>query len=404
MWPSDRTTRWHGMSSGTGLWPSAVPTARTAAGWPISAAIQPYGRTSPRGIWSAFSRTARSNVGAAAQVDLDPGPAVAGETTRDRLGQRAAAARRHAGSAGRADARTRPRTPVASWAVLTAETPRPFQATQTSPIALESGAYRSASPTATSVAGRSVDWGARAQVVQGGLDPVVRPSSGRVRAGSCDRLLALVRLDGGAKQGEAPVDLGLDGALGPAEDVAHLLVGQAVDVAQHHGGAVEDGQAADEARPTSRSDSRRIDRSCGVSMAGAANWRSARSPATSHRRVRVRRSVAGPAEVQHDRREPRPQLELRDPWPRRSRRRARYARTKPSWTTSSASAASPRKRRARPYRAGPGGRARAASNVASRSLARPGRRSSSIGSTPLNTAARPAGCIFARQSVRGPLR
>ena len=41
MVPSVRTTRWHGTMSGTGLWPSAVPTARTAFGRPISAAIQP---------------------------------------------------------------------------------------------------------------------------------------------------------------------------------------------------------------------------------------------------------------------------------------------------------------------------------------------------------------------------
>src|SRR5258706_8050472 len=40
-----RTTRWQGTTSGTGLWARAVPTARTAFGWPISAAIQPYGRT-----------------------------------------------------------------------------------------------------------------------------------------------------------------------------------------------------------------------------------------------------------------------------------------------------------------------------------------------------------------------
>ena len=56
-----RTTRWHGTISGTGLCPSAVPTARTAFGRPISAAIQPYGRTSPRGISRAFVQTSRSN-------------------------------------------------------------------------------------------------------------------------------------------------------------------------------------------------------------------------------------------------------------------------------------------------------------------------------------------------------
>ncbi len=38
--PSLRTTRWQGISTGTGLFASAVPTARTARGRPISRAIQ----------------------------------------------------------------------------------------------------------------------------------------------------------------------------------------------------------------------------------------------------------------------------------------------------------------------------------------------------------------------------
>src|SRR3970040_1269170 len=59
--PSGRNTRWQGTMSGTGLWASAVPTARTAFGRPISAATQPYGRTSPNGISAVFVQTARSN-------------------------------------------------------------------------------------------------------------------------------------------------------------------------------------------------------------------------------------------------------------------------------------------------------------------------------------------------------
>src|SRR3989442_1023315 len=54
-------TRWHGMKYGMGLLASAVPTARTAAGWPISRAIHPYGRTSPRRISCVFIKTACVN-------------------------------------------------------------------------------------------------------------------------------------------------------------------------------------------------------------------------------------------------------------------------------------------------------------------------------------------------------
>ena len=121
--------------SGTGLWPSAVPTARTAFGRPISAAIQPYGRTSPRGISSAFIQTARSNSVVPAQVEVDP---VRGG--RRRGGARSFRARR-GGSASTALAPTRPvraKKPrlerASSGASSTVETPRPFQATRSGPI------------------------------------------------------------------------------------------------------------------------------------------------------------------------------------------------------------------------------------------------------------------------------
>src|SRR5207249_4162324 len=49
------------MKYGIGLLASAVPTARTAAGCPISRAIQPYGRTWPRGISSVLCSTCSAN-------------------------------------------------------------------------------------------------------------------------------------------------------------------------------------------------------------------------------------------------------------------------------------------------------------------------------------------------------
>ena len=36
--PSERTTRWQGITTGSGLWAQAVPTARTARGLPTAAA------------------------------------------------------------------------------------------------------------------------------------------------------------------------------------------------------------------------------------------------------------------------------------------------------------------------------------------------------------------------------
>jgi hypothetical protein len=126
--PSLRTTRWHGTTSGTGLWASAVPTARTAFGRPISAAIQPYGLTSPRGISRAFIQTMTSK-------------AVWPRRSRGMVFRRSPARRlpiaaaRRAGTAGAASmgrptcSRKRSSKAAGVAAVPTHDTPRPFQAT-----------------------------------------------------------------------------------------------------------------------------------------------------------------------------------------------------------------------------------------------------------------------------------
>ena len=105
--PSVRTTRWHGTISGTGLWPSAVPTARTARGRPISAATQPYGRTSPRGISSALRQTSCSN-------GLWPRRSRSIRTRRSPPSRRAMASARRGGSAS---ARKASRPVAARWRV-----------------------------------------------------------------------------------------------------------------------------------------------------------------------------------------------------------------------------------------------------------------------------------------------
>ena len=53
-----------------------------------------------------------------------------------------------------------------------------------------------------------------------------------------------------AQQGEAAVDLGLDGALGSVEGVGELGIGQAVDVAQHDGAAIGGRQGQPAAPPS----------------------------------------------------------------------------------------------------------------------------------------------------------
>ncbi len=91
---SPRTTRWHGISSGTGLRASALPTARVASGAPISRASQLYGRAWPRSICArllqhaALERRARREIDG--HVDL-----VTAQTRACRVRDRVGFDRRH---------------------------------------------------------------------------------------------------------------------------------------------------------------------------------------------------------------------------------------------------------------------------------------------------------------------
>src|SRR5206468_179261 len=49
--------RWHGTMTGTGLAPSALPTARAARGWPTRRASAAYESTSPNGMRRASAST-----------------------------------------------------------------------------------------------------------------------------------------------------------------------------------------------------------------------------------------------------------------------------------------------------------------------------------------------------------
>ena len=152
--PSVRTTRWQGTMSGTGLWPSAVPTARTARGRPISAATQPYGRTSPRGISSALDQTSTSN-GVRPRRSRSM-RARRSPSRRRRIADSRRSGRRSATSARRpVRARCRRATSSASAARSTIVTPRPFQATASGPRGESIVAIRSMRPTSARTAGRS---------------------------------------------------------------------------------------------------------------------------------------------------------------------------------------------------------------------------------------------------------
>ena len=246
--PSVRTTRWHGTMSGTGLCPSAVPTARTAFGRPISAAIQPYGRTSPRGISSAFVQTATSNSRPAAEVERDADPASPRRAGAPIGGPRGARAARR---------RAIVRRPVrASWRA-TASAPSPACSTSDDAAAVPGDPQRPERGVDRAPCGRrgrprrarrsrDVDRRRRRRGRRGGRRARRRSGRGngcRAHAVSSSSSFAG---HGGAEHREATVDLGLEGALGSAEDLGELGVGQVVDVTQHHRDAVPLGEGGEE--------------------------------------------------------------------------------------------------------------------------------------------------------------
>ena len=166
-----RTTRWHGTMSGTGLWPSAVPTARTALGRPISAAIQPYGRTSPRGMSRALRQTSRSK-------SVWPRRSRSMRTRRSPPSRRSIARARSAGSASRRErpgARSGPRGSRRT----SRRTATPLDAAGRSrprtsgPIGESMRAIRSARPTSARTSGASGSGRGRGEVGHGGLQVAV---------------------------------------------------------------------------------------------------------------------------------------------------------------------------------------------------------------------------------------
>ena len=288
--PSVRTTRWQGTISGTGLCPSAVPTARTAFGRPISAAIQPYGRTSPRGISSALRQTSRSKSVWPRRSRSIRTPAVAAS-------RRAMAAARRSGSVRGAMARRPGPGPVRRLerGVVGGRLDAPTRRARSR----RRRAARSASRTGrTGRPGRPRRGrrgeGRRRRASASAAD--APPRAGRVGRWSCGHLLAFAPLGGlerRSQQGQAAVDLGLDGALGSVEGGGELGIGQAVDVAEHDGAAIGRRQGQQQAGPVARR-RRSATAAAGRRLVGA---RLERRPAAARRATAARpaRAASAPA-------------------------------------------------------------------------------------------------------------
>src|SRR5438270_5295587 len=128
------------MKYGIGLCASAVPTARTASGLPISRATHPYGRTSPRRISSVLCSTACAN---------GVNPRRSNFRRRLPFSWSAILAVRSAGGSTRTSRRpTARRNHSSNFAAdsqrIAAETPTSLHATYTGPSTVSNTAYESA--------------------------------------------------------------------------------------------------------------------------------------------------------------------------------------------------------------------------------------------------------------------
>src|SRR5262245_40143500 len=233
--PSERSTRWQGISSGIGLWPSAVPTARTARGRPISRATQPYVRTSPRGISSVLSRTSRSNGLRAARSKRRrrPRPASASVSwTASRSGRAARATDR---PNRRANHRSKSSPPPAQ---RSADTPSPLHATCAGRTGVSTRANQSVAPGRTPAAART-----RSTNPSGAW---TRPRSRRSFSSRSTSAHLAQPARPPPQRLQPTVHVGLDRALWLPQQRRHLGVRHALDTAQHDRRALVLGQAADQ--------------------------------------------------------------------------------------------------------------------------------------------------------------
>src|SRR5450759_32755 len=207
-----------GMKVGIGLLASAVPTARTAAGRPISRATHPYGRTSPRGISRVLRSTACSN-------EVRP-------RRSNRIRWRPCSsssiltARSCGGSAAHSCRPTSLRNQSSNSAAeaerAAADTPCRFHATYTVPSTVSKRAYESVIPT----------WASRRSANPAGA--FTSPSSFR----SVVRVVIVVS----SQQFESPMHVRLHRPNRLPQRVRRLLVRKLLDVAQDDGLAITRGK------------------------------------------------------------------------------------------------------------------------------------------------------------------
>src|SRR6202011_1542301 len=205
--------RWHGISSGTGLRPSALPTARVASGAPSSRAPPRYGRALPRPTSAALRSTRCSN---GEQSRRSTGTSTSSPCSR----ARAAVAIESSSTAGtqqRAKRSAYHASKVCSSdATRTADTPQSLHATNTAPSTLCAVVYRSSPQPANTLA------------VKSGETSRCTASRASRRFASVIVLLQM------RPHGEQPAVGGsFDGGDRLIERLRDLLVRQIVDVAHH---------------------------------------------------------------------------------------------------------------------------------------------------------------------------
>src|SRR6266699_3615285 len=220
MTPSARTTRWHGMKYGIGLFASAVPTARTADGCPISRATQLYGRTWPYGISRALRSTACSNSVSprrskrSVRLPLSSSVmwcAISGEGVPGRNGRRPTSARQYSSNSSAERERA------------AADTPLRFHATNTAPITVSNRAYSSASPATASTRCAS---------------PAGAFTSPSLFRSAVETLIVLTSQDS-----QTSMHIGFDCAHRLPENLRSLCVRKVLHAAKHHRLAIPLGQA-----------------------------------------------------------------------------------------------------------------------------------------------------------------
>src|SRR5438034_5398294 len=209
------------MKYGIGLLASAVPTARTAAGCPISRAIQPYGRTWPRGISSVLCSTCCEN---------DVRPRRSNRRRRFPLSWSSILRARSAGGSTRTSLRptslrNQSSNSAADLLRIAAETPSRFQATYTGPRTVSNTAYESAVPACAST--RSAN------------------PEGAFTSPSRFRSIITVAMVFSSEHFQATMDIGLDRPHGLSERVRNFGISELLHMPQHHRLAVPRWQARD---------------------------------------------------------------------------------------------------------------------------------------------------------------